>query len=152
MSGINWIVSSSSSKALYPLSTYNLGQDANRIGDIYVKQGCQINILDANYNTNDSFFKVTYKNGTNNKNICTMSSYGVSFGMDNVVPSKHYDNGTHFGIRVGNTSRPSGTLVKAPYIGIVTNSTANGLVVDESSTVNLSAVSYNVKRQPIGCL
>lgn len=142
----DWIVSGSD-KSLYPFSTYNLGQDSNRIGDIYAKQGCQINILDADYNVNDSFFKVAYRDGVNQKrNICTMSSYGVSFGIDGTVISNHYDNGVHFGIRIGNTSRQqTDAIAKSPYIGIVTDSTANKLVVEEKSSVYILENNlYNV--------
>ena len=144
---VDWIVSANATnKRLYPFSNYDIGQDvtANRVGDIYLNQKSQINILDADYTVSDSFFKVTYKGLNNtNRNICTMSSYGVSFGLNGTAMNMHCDDGTHFGIRIGNTSKEPANVqkIKPPYMAFYTDSTTNGIVVDESITIISSTIN-----------
>ena len=120
-----------SSKALFPHidSAYDLGKDANRISEVFLKKGSTIHFK----SDNTGFLNFKTKDTGQEKIVMGLSQFGVSFGINGNSASEHFESqNSHFGITVGNNASTS----KAPHITVVTHSTERTNVLSESIALN----------------
>lgn len=123
-----WRIDGGTKKALYPYvdGTYDLGKDANRISEVFLKKGSTIHFK----SDNTGFLNFKTKDTGQEKIVMGLSQFGVSFGINGNSTSAHFESqNSHFGIMLGNNAETR----KAPHITIVTASTERTNVLGESS-------------------